>query len=130
MSKLRFLKILSSKLHARGYRLVSFFMGPDIIEDFMRGEGYKYYRLYSTGQVGINLHTADTVLTFDPDFNPHQAIAHSHRYRQMKTCLVFKFTVKYLAEEDSAGEVLVAPSGWGDVTIKLRFFACSGTASR
>lgn len=54
------------------------------------------------GGVGINLYTADTVIIFDPDFNPHQdlqAIARSHRYGQQKTCLVFKLMVKDSAEE-------------------------------
>lgn len=133
-TKLRFLKMLLPKLQARGHRILlfsQFVMALDIIEDFMRGEGYKYLRLdgntkqadrqkgmdefnkpnsdvfiymLSTraGGVGINLYTADTVIIFDPDFNPHQdlqAIARSHRYGQTKTCLVFKFMVKNSAEE-------------------------------
>ncbi|THH02604.1 hypothetical protein EW026_g282 [Hermanssonia centrifuga] len=103
----------------------------DIIEDFLNGEGIKYLRLDGStkqvdrqrdmdefnkpnsdvfiyilstraGGVGINLWTADTVIIFDPDFNPHQdlqAIARAHRYGQKKTCLVFKFMVKDSAEE-------------------------------
>ncbi|KAG2159672.1 uncharacterized protein EDB93DRAFT_1111462 [Suillus bovinus] len=133
-TKLRFLKMLLPKLQARGHRILlfsQFVMALDIIEDFVRGEGYKYSRLdgntkqadrqkgmdefnkpnsdvfiymLSTraGGVGINLYTADTVIIFDPDFNPHQdlqAIARSHRYGQTKTCLVFKFMVKDSAEE-------------------------------
>ncbi|KAG2154662.1 hypothetical protein DEU56DRAFT_769656 [Suillus clintonianus] len=133
-TKLRFLRMLLPKLKARGHRILlfsQFVMALDIIEDFIRGEGYKYLRLdgntkqadrqkgmdefnkpnsdvfiymLSTraGGVGINLYTADTVIIFDPDFNPHQdlqAIARSHRYGQTKTCLVFKFMVKDSAEE-------------------------------
>ncbi|KAG0704357.1 SNF2 family DNA-dependent ATPase [Suillus ampliporus] len=130
-TKLRFLKMLLPKLKARGHRVLlfsQFVMALNIIEDFLRGEGYKYLRLdgntkqadrqkgmdefnkpnsdvfiymLSTraGGVGINLYTADTVIIFDPDFNPHQAIARSHRYGQTKTCLVFKFMVKNSAEE-------------------------------
>ncbi|KAJ7107605.1 SNF2 family DNA-dependent ATPase [Mycena crocata] len=52
--------------------------------------------------VGINLFTADTVIIFDPDFNPHQdlqAIARAYRYGQKNTCLVFKLMVKDSAEE-------------------------------
>ncbi|KAG1825750.1 SNF2 family N-terminal domain-containing protein [Suillus subaureus] len=130
-TKLRFLKMLLPKLKARGHRILlfsQFVMALDIIEDFVRGEGYKFLRLdgntkqadrqkgmdefnkpnsdvfiymLSTraGGVGINLYTADTVIIFDPDFNPHQAIARSHRYGQTKTCLVFKFMVKDSAEE-------------------------------
>lgn len=108
-----------------------FAIALDMIEDFLNGEGIKYLRLDGStkqaerqkgmdefnkpgsdifiyilstraGGVGINLTTADTVIIFDPDFNPHQdlqAIARAHRYGQKKTCLVFKFMVKDSAEE-------------------------------
>ncbi|KAF9244536.1 hypothetical protein BU15DRAFT_42035 [Melanogaster broomeanus] len=108
-----------------------FVIALDIVEDFLSGEGYKFLRLDGdtkqaarqkgmdefnkpdseifiyllttrAGGVGINLYTADTVIIFDPDFNPHQdlqAIARSHRYGQEKTCLVFKLMVKDSAEE-------------------------------
>ncbi|KAF8846211.1 hypothetical protein BDN67DRAFT_918420 [Paxillus ammoniavirescens] len=108
-----------------------FVIALDIVEDFLSGEGYQYLRLDGetkqaarqkgmdefnkpdsgifiyllttrAGGVGINLYTADTVIIFDPDFNPHQdlqAIARSHRYGQQKTCLVFKLMVKDSAEE-------------------------------
>ncbi|KAH8119925.1 hypothetical protein DFH11DRAFT_1557318 [Phellopilus nigrolimitatus] len=108
-----------------------FVIGLDIIEDFLQGEGYKFLRLdgkikqaerqksmdefnrvnsdvfifiLSTraGGVGINLWSADTVIIYDPDFNPHQdlqAIARAHRFGQKKTCLVFKFMTKDSAEE-------------------------------
>ncbi|KAG8945049.1 hypothetical protein FRC00_010282, partial [Tulasnella sp. 408] len=56
--------------------------------------------------VGINLWSADTVIIFDPDFNPHQdlqAIARAHRMGQLaikkKKVLVFKFMIKGAAEE-------------------------------
>ena len=48
--------------------------------------GGKPYELVSSG-VGINLWSADTVIVFDPDFNPHQdlqAIARAHRMGQVK----------------------------------------------
>ncbi|KIJ68216.1 hypothetical protein HYDPIDRAFT_82781 [Hydnomerulius pinastri MD-312] len=108
-----------------------FVLALNVVEDFLIGEGYKYLRLDGdtkqatrqkgmdefnkpnsdifiyllttrAGGVGINLYTADTVIIFDPDFNPHQdlqAIARSHRYGQQKTCLVFKLMVKDSAEE-------------------------------
>ncbi|KZT58360.1 hypothetical protein CALCODRAFT_243762 [Calocera cornea HHB12733] len=103
----------------------------DIVEDFLIGEGFKFMRLdgntkqsdrqkgldqfnqegseyfiylLSTraGGVGINLTSADTVIVFDPDFNPHmdhQAIARAHRIGQTKPVLVFKLMVKDSAEE-------------------------------
>ncbi|KAJ8083792.1 hypothetical protein PM082_002558 [Marasmius tenuissimus] len=108
-----------------------FVIALDIIEDFLVGEGIKFLRLDGNtagherqrgmdefnrpdsdvfiyllttraGGVGINLFTADTVIIFDPDFNPHQdlqAIARAHRFGQQKTVLVFKLMVKQSAEE-------------------------------
>ncbi|KAI9057725.1 hypothetical protein FKP32DRAFT_1597935 [Trametes sanguinea] len=108
-----------------------FVIALNIIEDFLIGEGIKYLRLDGNtkqadrqkdmdefnkpdsdvfiyllttraGGVGINLWSADTVIIFDPDYNPHQdlqAIARAHRYGQKKTVLVFKLMVKDSAEE-------------------------------
>ncbi|KAI0652071.1 SNF2 family N-terminal domain-containing protein [Trametes meyenii] len=109
-----------------------FVIALDVIEDFLLGEGIKYLRLDGNtkqherqkgmdefnkpgsdvfiyllttraGGVGINLWSADTVIIFDPDFNPHQvcipAIARAHRFGQKKTVLVFKLMVKDSAEE-------------------------------
>ncbi|KAJ7706367.1 SNF2 family N-terminal domain-containing protein [Mycena rosella] len=96
-----------------------FVIALNVIEDFLAGEGYRFLRLDGNtkgkdrqkgmdefnregsdvfiyllttraGGVGINLFTADTVIIFDPDFNPHQAIARAYRYGQKNTCLVFK----------------------------------------
>ncbi|KAG8699310.1 hypothetical protein FRC08_005380 [Ceratobasidium sp. 394] len=103
----------------------------DIVEDFLNMEGYKLLRLDGdtksslrqkdiddfnkpgsdyfiyilttrAGGVGVNLWSADTVIVFDPDFNPHQdlqAIARAHRYGQKKRVLVFKFMGKDTPEE-------------------------------
>ncbi|EGO30851.1 hypothetical protein SERLADRAFT_444458 [Serpula lacrymans var. lacrymans S7.9] len=108
-----------------------FVIALDIVEDYLQGEGFKFLRLDGNtkqvdrqkgmdefnrpnsdvfiyllttraGGVGINLWSADTVIIFDPDFNPHQdlqAIARSHRYGQQKTCLVFRLMVKDSAED-------------------------------
>ncbi|KAJ6574934.1 hypothetical protein B0H19DRAFT_1371843 [Mycena capillaripes] len=108
-----------------------FVIALNVIEDFLAGEGHRYLRLDGNtkgkdrqkgmdefnregsdvfiyllttraGGVGINLFTADTVIIFDPDFNPHQdlqAIARAYRYGQKNTCLVFKLMVKDSAEE-------------------------------
>lgn len=99
-----------------------FVIALDIIEDFIVGLGYKFLRLdgdlkaslrqkdidkfnapgsdyfiylLSTraGGVGINLATADTVIIFDPDFNPHQdaqAVARSHRFGQVNPVIVLR----------------------------------------
>lgn len=54
------------------------------------------------GGVGINLATADTVIIFDPDFNPHQdmqALSRAHRIGQEKKVLVFQLITRNSAEE-------------------------------
>ncbi|CEH15697.1 snf2 family dna-dependent atpase [Ceraceosorus bombacis] len=108
-----------------------FVINLNIVEDFLEDAGYKFLRLdgnlgqkqrqkgidafnkpdseyfiyiLSTraGGVGINLATADTVIVFDPDFNPHvdmQAIARAHRIGQTKRVLIFDLVSKSTAEE-------------------------------
>ncbi|KAH8925020.1 hypothetical protein BT69DRAFT_21262 [Atractiella rhizophila] len=54
------------------------------------------------GGVGINLTTADTVIIFDSDWNPHQdlqAIARAHRIGQKKPVKVFRLMIKNTCEE-------------------------------
>ncbi|PPQ64493.1 hypothetical protein CVT26_002032 [Gymnopilus dilepis] len=127
--KLRFLKSLLPKLKEHGHRVLlfsqaSFFpfiffhflicMASDgntkgnvrqkAMDEFNKPDSEYFIFLLTTraGGVGINLFTADTVIIFDPDFNPHQdlqAIARAYRYGQQKTCLVFKLMVKDSAEE-------------------------------
>ncbi|KAK6193834.1 Tripeptidyl-peptidase sed2 [Pestalotiopsis sp. IQ-011] len=54
------------------------------------------------GGVGINLATADTVIIYDPDFNPHQdiqALSRAHRIGQKNKVLCFQMTTKDTVEE-------------------------------
>lgn len=54
-----------------------------------------------SGGQGINLTTADTVIIYDCDFNPHvdmQACARCHRIGQTKKVLIVKFVTKNSAE--------------------------------
>ena len=108
-----------------------FLRNLDIIEDFMTDIGLQHLRidgqmsaltkqkhidafnapdsevfamLLSTraGGVGINLATADTVIIYDPDFNPHQdiqAISRAHRIGQKNKVLCFQLTTKNSVEE-------------------------------
>ena len=94
----------------------------DLLEDFLEGEGYKYERidgsitgtlrqdaidrfnaegaeqfvfLLSTraGGLGINLYTADTVIIYDSDWNPHndiQALSRAHRIGQKNKVSILK----------------------------------------
>ncbi|OLY85707.1 Chromatin remodeling factor mit1 [Smittium mucronatum] len=54
------------------------------------------------GGVGLNLHTADTVILYSPDWNPHmdmQALSRSYRIGQKKPVLVLKLMTIESAEE-------------------------------
>lgn len=103
----------------------------DILEDFLEGEGYKYERidggitgsqrqeaidrfnapgaqqfcfLLSTraGGLGINLATADTVVIYDSDWNPHndiQAFSRAHRIGQANKVMIYRFVTRNSVEE-------------------------------
>lgn len=103
----------------------------DILEDFLEGEGYKYERidgaitgslrqeaidrfnapgapqfvfLLSTraGGLGINLATADTVIIYDSDWNPHndiQAFSRAHRIGQCNKVMIYRFVTRNSVEE-------------------------------
>uniref|UniRef100_A0A0N5C749 DNA helicase n=1 Tax=Strongyloides papillosus TaxID=174720 RepID=A0A0N5C749_STREA len=103
----------------------------DVLEDFCELEGYKFERidgsitgqlrqeaidrfnapgakqfifLLSTraGGLGINLATADTVIIYDSDWNPHndtQAFSRAHRLGQKNTVLVYRFVTRNSVEE-------------------------------
>jgi len=103
----------------------------DILEDFLEGEGYKYERidgaitgsvrqeaidrfnapgaqqfcfLLSTraGGLGINLATADTVIIYDSDWNPHndiQAFSRAHRIGQANKVMIYRFVTRGSVEE-------------------------------
>lgn len=103
----------------------------DIMEDFMKMMGWKYLRLdggtkteeraghvalfnepnseykvfiLSTraGGLGLNLQTADTVIIFDTDWNPHadlQAQDRAHRIGQTKTVRILRFITEKSVEE-------------------------------
>nr|QVX32604.1 CHD3/4/5B [Platynereis dumerilii] len=103
----------------------------DLLEDFMFGLGYGYERidgsvmggtrqaaidrfnskesdsfvfLLSTkaGGLGINLATADTVIIFDMDWNPHndiQAFSRAHRIGQKNKVMIYRFVSRNTVEE-------------------------------
>ncbi|KAM9326735.1 chromodomain-helicase-DNA-binding protein 4 [Gastrophryne carolinensis] len=103
----------------------------DLLEDFLEHEGYKYERidggitgnmrqeaidrfnapgalqfcfLLSTraGGLGINLATADTVVIYDSDWNPHndiQAFSRAHRIGQNKKVMIYRFVTRASVEE-------------------------------
>lgn len=103
----------------------------DIMEDFCEYLGYKYERidggitgndrqdaidrfnapgaqqfvfLLSTraGGLGINLATADTVIIYDSDWNPHndiQAFSRAHRIGQKTKVMIYRFVTRNSVEE-------------------------------
>merc|ERR1719220_786002 len=103
----------------------------DLLEDFLEGEHYKYERidggitgslrqdaidrfnapnaeqfvfLLSTraGGLGINLATADTVIIYDSDWNPHndiQAFSRAHRIGQQNKVMIYRFVTRNTVEE-------------------------------
>ncbi|KAF9457457.1 SNF2 family N-terminal domain-containing protein, partial [Collybia nuda] len=103
----------------------------DIMEDFLKMMGWEYLRLdggtkteerasfvqlfnakdseykvfiLSTraGGLGLNLQTADTVIIFDSDWNPHadlQAQDRAHRIGQTKAVLILRFITEKSVEE-------------------------------
>jgi len=103
----------------------------DLLEDFLDGVGFKYERidggitgslrqdaidrfnapgakqmvfLLSTraGGLGINLATADTVIIYDSDWNPHndiQAFSRAHRIGQQNKVMIYRFVTRNTVEE-------------------------------
>merc|ERR1712142_524558 len=103
----------------------------DLLEDFLESAGYKYERidggvtgqqrqeaidrfnapgaqqfvfLLSTraGGLGINLATADTVIIYDSDWNPHndiQAFSRAHRIGQQNKVMIYRFVTRNTVEE-------------------------------
>ncbi|KAI0019301.1 PHD/FYVE-zinc-finger like domain-containing protein [Xylariomycetidae sp. FL0641] len=74
------------------------------IDAFNADDSPLFVMLLSTraGGVGINLATADTVIIYDPDFNPHQdiqALSRAHRIGQKKKVLCFQLMTKNSIEE-------------------------------
>ncbi|OTA95097.1 hypothetical protein M434DRAFT_232502 [Hypoxylon sp. CO27-5] len=75
------------------------------IDAFNAPDSPLFAMLLSTraGGVGINLATADTVIIYDPDWNPHQdiqAISRAHRIGQKNKVLCIQLTTKDTVEEN------------------------------
>merc|ERR1712149_151661 len=76
----------------------------DSIDRFNSGESESFVFLLSTkaGGLGINLATADTVIIFDMDWNPHndiQAFSRAHRIGQQNKVMIYRFVTRNTVEE-------------------------------
>ncbi|KAG7265658.1 hypothetical protein CRUP_016505 [Coryphaenoides rupestris] len=97
--KLMLMQKMLRKLKDQGHRVLVFSQMTkmlDLLEDFLDHEGYK------AGGLGINLATADTVVIFDSDWNPHndiQAFSRAHRIGQAKKVMIYRFVTRASVEE-------------------------------
>jgi SNF2 family DNA or RNA helicase len=73
------------------------------IERFQSGDGHKLFLIsLKAGGVGINLTAADSVILFDPRWNPaveSQAVDRLHRIGQKNKVIAYKLVVKNTVEE-------------------------------
>lgn len=73
-----------------------------VIEQFRQGETSLFLISLKAGGVGLNLTEADTVIHYDPWWNPaveNQATDRAHRIGQNKAVFVYKFVVENSVEE-------------------------------
>ena len=75
-----------------------------LLNEFNKPESPYFIFILSTraGGVGLNLQSADTVILFDSDWNPHQdtqAQARAHRIGQTKEVRIYRFITKNSIEE-------------------------------
>lgn len=74
----------------------------EIVEAFNRGEAPVFLISLKAGGVGLNLTTADTVIMYDPWWNPaaeQQAIDRAHRIGQTQPVTVFRLIAEHSVEE-------------------------------
>ena len=74
------------------------------IDRFNKPNSESFVFLLSTraGGLGINLATADTVIIYDSDWNPHndiQAFSRAHRIGQKNKVLIYRFVTQNSVEE-------------------------------
>ncbi|TMS35621.1 hypothetical protein L596_002984 [Steinernema carpocapsae] len=79
----------------------------EAIDRFNAPHSEQFIFLLSTraGGLGINLATADTVIIYDSDWNPHndiQALSRCHRIGQRKPVMIYRFVCRNTVEERMA----------------------------
>ena len=107
----KMLDILGDYLHLRGYQFqrldgtIAAEPRRMAIDHFNAPDSNDFCFLLSTraGGLGINLMTADTVVLFDSDWNPHadlQAMARAHRIGQKNPVTIYRLVSKETVEEE------------------------------
>ena len=74
----------------------------EVVDKFQRGEVPVFLISLRAGGVGLNLTAADTVIHFDPWWNPaveNQATDRAHRIGQNKPVFVYKYIIENSIEE-------------------------------
>merc|ERR1712088_922786 len=79
-------------------------MRQEAIDRFNKPNADQFVFLLSTraGGLGINLATADTVIIYDSDWNPHndiQAFSRAHRIGQQNKVMIYRFVTRNTVEE-------------------------------
>lgn len=106
----RMLDILEEYMHSRSYafeRIDGTITGrirQERIDAFNAPNSKAFVFLLSTraGGLGINLATADTVIIYDSDWNPHndiQAFSRAHRIGQENKVMIYRFVSRATVEE-------------------------------
>jgi SNF2 family DNA or RNA helicase len=75
-----------------------------LIDSFNSASSEQFIFLLSTraGGLGLNLASADTVIMYDSDWNPHadlQALSRCHRIGQSKIVMIYRLVCKFSVEE-------------------------------
>ena len=107
----KMLDILEWYLKRRGHKFQRIDGGvgaadrQEAIKSFNAPDSEDFVFVLSTraGGLGINLVTADTVVIFDSDWNPHQdlqAMSRAHRIGQTRPVTVYRFVAKETVEEE------------------------------
>ena len=68
-----------------------------IIKYEMYSKALNYFYFFRAGGLGINLATADTVIIYDSDWNPHndiQAFSRAHRIGQTSKVMIYRFVTR------------------------------------
>jgi SNF2 family DNA or RNA helicase len=74
----------------------------EVVDKFQRGDVPVFLISLRAGGVGLNLTAADTVIHFDPWWNPaveNQATDRAHRIGQNKPVFVYKYIIENSIEE-------------------------------